>query len=179
MTREGRVICDATIEIPMSAARAWGQLRDFTRYACTDPFHVDLRIEGSIPRAGAALTLYHSYVGIRIRRTGRILVWREGTQFSFSDLSLSGPRHGFPHVMTCCVNAVDDQHCAVNIKVQGRWSNRRIPGFLARLWLRWVFGQFQHGIENELLKYHLWQRSRPSFSPGIGSAGSEIPRNQE
>jgi hypothetical protein len=47
VTRDCRVICDATIDVPMSAPRTWGQLRDFARYACTDPFHVDLQIEGN------------------------------------------------------------------------------------------------------------------------------------
>ena len=81
VTRRWRVNCDATLQMPMSAARTWGQLRDFERYACADPFHVDLKMDGNIPRAGAALTLYHQYIGIRIRRIGRILIWR-GSQFS-------------------------------------------------------------------------------------------------
>ena len=146
----------------MSAARTWGQLRDFRKYACKDPFHADLRIDRGVPRAGAAITLYHRYIGIRIRRVGRILIWREGSQFAFSDLSLRGPRCGFPHVMSCRIDPVDEQRCTITIRVRGLWTSRRLPRFIVRVWLWWVFNHFQHGIENEMLRYHLWQRSRRS-----------------
>ena len=117
VTALGVVDCRATLEIPLSAISVWGQIRDFHRYARHDFFHAEIAIDGGVPRPGAKLTLYHRYLGFRIWRTGRILIWREGTGYSFSDLSTRGPRAGFPHVFGYRFEATGPMCCRLHIRV--------------------------------------------------------------
>lgn len=156
----GAVDCRARLELPLPAISAWGQLRDFPRYARQDAFHADIQIEGGLPRAGARIELCHRYAGIRVRRTGRILVWREGVGYSFSDLSLRGARAGFPHVFSYRLESLGEARCALHIIVRGRWTAHRIGRPLARLWLWWVFGQVVRSVRNELLLYQIWRKRR-------------------
>lgn len=125
-----RVTCEASFTVPMSARRAWGQIRDFHRYAAHDHFHAGFTIEGDVPRAGAAITIDHQYGPFGIRRVGRIVRWREGEGFAFSDLSARGPRCGFPHVMAIQVADIDTG-CRVTVRVTGRWT-APTPRWMAR-----------------------------------------------
>src|SRR3954453_15510352 len=100
--RAGDVCCRAALHLPMSAGAAWGELRDFTRYASQDTFHAEFRIEGGVPRRGARFTVTHRFLLFSVDRVGRILRWQELERstapsgcppgrpagYSFSDLSL-------------------------------------------------------------------------------------------
>lgn len=119
-TPDGRVTCRAAIPLGVSAGRAWGQVRDFGRYASHDYFHHDVRVSGGVPRAGVALRLSHRFAGFRVERVGRILRWREGVGFAFSDLSRRGPRAGFPHVFALTLEPAGDARCVVRLTVRGR-----------------------------------------------------------
>jgi hypothetical protein len=163
--RSGAVECSAALELPLPATSVWGQIRDFHRYAQQDFFHADLEIEGGMPRPGARLKLTHRYAGVRIARAGRILVWREGIGFSYSDLSRSGPRHGFPHVLSYRLEPVGAAQCRLHVSVRGRWTARRIPRPLARLWLRWVFSHLVRSVQNELLIYQFWRKCQVAAEP--------------
>ncbi|MDB5333822.1 MAG: hypothetical protein JWP03_4973 [Phycisphaerales bacterium] len=158
ITRGGAVTCRATIDLPLSATSVWGQLRDFTRYARQDFFHAEVVIEGGLPRAGAHLTLSHRYAGVKVSRVGKILVWREGVGYTFSDLSPRGPRAGFPHVFGYRIEPLGPAQCRVVITVRGLWTASFIPRWAARLWLRWVFGHVVRTVHNDLLLFQLWRQ---------------------
>jgi hypothetical protein len=151
-----RVECEVRIALQMTARQAWGQLRDFHRYASHDHFHSGLAIADHIPRAGAALQIDHSYGPFRVRRVGRILAWREGKGYAFSDLSRHGPQRGFPHVMAIHVR----DHaggCELTLRVTGRWT-APTPRWMARLWLTWVMASIAQGVRNDLLTFALARR---------------------
>jgi len=158
---ERRVVrCSAALDLKLPPLSVWGQLRDFRRYARQDLFHAAVNVEGGLPKTGAALRLSHHYCGLRVRRYGRILLWREGVGFSFSDLSFRGPRHGFPHVLTFRIEPMPNG-ARLQICVTGLWTAGLCPRRLAQLWLRWVFGQVVRCVRNELLIYQLWREQRP------------------
>jgi len=159
ITAHGGVNCRATLDLNLSATQVWGQIRDFQRYAQQDFFHADIKIDGGIPRAGATLTLSHRYAGIRIERAGRILVWREGLGYSFSDLSMRGPSTGFPHVFSYRIASTGENSCRLHISVRGRWTAEWTPSWAAKLWLAWVFGHIVRSVDNRLMVYEAWQNS--------------------
>ena len=146
-----RVTCRASFEIPVSAASAWGQLRDFRRFAAQDFFHAAVRVAPGGPRAGAALELDHRFGPFRTTRVGRILHWRELDGYSFSDLSPRGPRAAFPHVYRYRLRPLSPQSCRVEITVAGLWTTPLLPRFLVRLWLAWVFSHIAASARNALL----------------------------
>lgn len=111
------------------------------------------------PRA-LPIRLSHRYMGLRFERVGRILSWREGIGYAFSDLTRRGPRAGFPHVFSFRLEPVDDGHCRLHVRVRGLWTARAIPRWLARLWLWWVFSHIPRSVEAELLMYRLWRKRR-------------------
>ena len=123
--RSGNVCCRAALHLPMSAGAAWGELRDFTRYASQDTFHADFRIEGGVPRRGVKFVVTHRFLLFSVERVGRILRWRELDRselaadgqrdlpagYSFSDLSRRGPRHGFPHTFSYYLRSAGAECC--------------------------------------------------------------------
>jgi hypothetical protein len=165
VSRSGNVCCRAAIRLPMSAGAAWGELRDFTRYAAQDTFHAEFRIEGGIPRPGARFVVTHHFLLFSVQRVGRILRWRELDRsarpaggprgrpagYSFSDLSQRGPRHGFPHTFSYYLRPAGAASCTLEVVVRGRWTARLMPRWAAWLWLRWVFGQVVMSVRNSLL----------------------------
>ncbi|MGC4032147.1 MAG: hypothetical protein QM754_10530 [Tepidisphaeraceae bacterium] len=157
VTAARRVICREEIVLPLSARQAWGQLRDFHRYACHDPFHARIRINSGVPRVGAELHIDHRYGPFRARRRGRILRWREGVGFAFSDLSLANPKRGFPHILSLTVRDSGSEECRLIIRVGGKWT-APTPRWIARLWLRWVFLVVVQRTRNDLLRFALSQR---------------------
>lgn len=154
----GAVDCRGCLDVPLPAISVWGQIRDFTRYARQDIFHTDPVVEDGIPRQGAAIRLSHQYMGLRIERVGRILIWREGIGYAFSDLSHRGVRAGFPHVFSFRIEPVDAGHCRLHIRVSGLWTAKAVPRFVVRLWLRWVFAHVVRSTHTELMLYQLWRK---------------------
>lgn len=134
LTSSGSVDCLGSLDLPLSATSVWGQVRDFPRYARQDIFHDKPVIEGGVARKGAAIRLSHRYMGLRIERVGRILWWREGVGYSYSDLSRRGSRAGFPHVLGFRIEQVDAGNCRLHVRVRGLWTARAVPRSLARLW---------------------------------------------
>ena len=153
------VDCHAVLRLPVSAVSIWGQLRDFRKYASQDFFHAEIEIEGDTPCAGAKLKLCHRYAGLRTDRVGRILAWREGVGYSFSDLSTRGTRTGFPHIFTYRIEPMGETACHLHIRVRGKWTAHIFPRCITRLWLLWVFTHIVRKIENELLLYQLWRQT--------------------
>jgi hypothetical protein len=166
--RRGRVECSARLELPLGAARAWGRLRDFRRFAAQDFFHTDVRVEGGIPRAGAALEIPHRFGPFRVTRVGRILSWEEGRGYAFSDLSRRSPRAAFPHAYRYELHPLADDRCRLGISIRGRWTLRLLPRPLVRLWLAWAFSHIVRSVENELLA--------AALPPRPPAAANAIPR---
>jgi hypothetical protein len=164
ISRVGAVNCDGYIDVPLASVSVWGQIRDFQHYARQDFFHTNPRIIGDIPRAGATIALSHRYMGLRFERLGRILIWREGLGYSFSDLSRRGPRAGFPHVFSYRLELRGEQACRLRIQVRGFWTAHLVPRALAQLWLRWIFSHIVRTLGNNLLWYRLWRKSHGHVS---------------
>lgn len=156
----GRIRCEAALPFDLPAACVWGQARDFARFAAHDYFHRNVRVEGGVPCQGARLQLAHQYAGIRTERIGRILRWREGEGYAFSDLSRRGVRVGFPHVFRLQIEPVDDQRCLVHLTVRGLWTSRWIPVPCRRMWLAWVFAYIVSQTRNDLNAYQVARRWR-------------------
>jgi hypothetical protein len=152
LTPSRRVTCRATFELPRSHSVAWGQLRDFRRFAAQDFFHESVRVSPGGPRAGAELEIDHRFGPFRTKRLGRILHWRELDGYSFSDLSPRGPRSAFPHVYRYRLRALPPDRCQVEITVAGLWTTPFLPRPLIRLWLRWVFSHIAVSAHNSLLE---------------------------
>jgi hypothetical protein len=155
--RHRRVTCRATVDLPMSASVAWGQLRDFRTTAAHDPFHVKIEIECGVPRAGAPLKILHRYLLLESMRVGRILRWREGSGFAFSDLCRTDASRAFPHVLSYELEPISQNACRLHIYVGGKWTPY-IPPWMGQLWLRWVFSQLVRTAENQLLRFALAMR---------------------
>jgi len=164
----GVVDCRGAIDLSLPAVSVWGQIRNFPRFACQDPFHLPPLVEGGMARVGATFELVHRYGGFGVRRVGRILVWREGVEFSFSDLSVRGPRHGFPHVFTYQVEPIGKGSTRLHVRVRGLWTSHVVPRWAARLWLRWVFGQVVRRVRNEMLLYTLWRKRKSVVAGAVG-----------
>jgi hypothetical protein len=180
--RSRNVCCRAVLRLPMSAGVAWGELRDFTRYASLDTFHAEFQIEGGVPGRGARFTVAHRFLLFSVERVGRILRWQElnwphpaadgqrdrPAGYSFSDLSRRGPRHGFPHTFSYYLRPAGPTSCTLDIVVRGRWTARHVPAWVGRLWLRWVFAQVVVSVRNSLLlaaAVHPVRRSAPPKFP--------------
>jgi hypothetical protein len=152
--KSGRVECIASATLPMTARRAWGQIRDFHRFACHDHFHRAISIDGSVPRAGAAISIEHQFGPFHVRRVGRIVRWREGDGFAFSDLSMRGIKRGFPHIMS--IRVMDDvakESCQLTLRVSGRWTLPS-PRWITKAWLGWVTASIFQRTRNDLLALH-------------------------
>jgi hypothetical protein len=146
-----RVNLAATCELPMSIASAWNALRDFRRFACMDVFHRAVHLERPDPASGVGLRIEHGLLGLRVMRVGRILAWAEGRSYSFSDLSLRGPRAGFPHVYRFELQPAAEDACRLTISVRGLWTARLLPRPAVRAWLGWNLLKTRASIQNALL----------------------------
>lgn len=163
-----RVICRATVTLPLTARQAWGQLRDFHRYAAHDHFHAGFVIDGGVPRAGAGLTIEHRYGFFRTTRVGKILFWREGVGYAFSDLCRHDAQRAFPHVLRMTLeDRPTEGTCQLMIRVTGRWT-ARTPRWVGRLWLAWVFVSIVQRVRNQLLAFAIHQQKRHATGRAAG-----------
>lgn len=147
----GRVLCRAAFELPVSTGVAWGQLRDFRLFAAQDFFHSAVRVGPGGVRRGAPLEIDHRFGPFRTTRVGRILQWRENDGYSFSDLSPHGHRAAFPHIYRYRLFATGPSQCVVEITIAGLWTTR-VPQVLARLWLWWVFSHIARSAQDTLVE---------------------------
>ncbi|MCZ6786723.1 MAG: hypothetical protein O7E54_06110 [Planctomycetota bacterium] len=130
-----RVDCRCRIDLPYDPAPVWAVVSNLPRFLTVDPFHE--RVE----RRGRRLRLWHNAFGFRCLRVGRILHWHEGRGYAFSDLSLRGPRRGFPHVFFVTVEPRGCGGSCLVIRVRGKWTARWMPRFCVRAWLRFVVSE--------------------------------------
>ena len=150
---ESRVICSGgkgrrlDILISMDVGRSredlWNLIRDLPRFLTIDPFHDSVTLMRDAPAVGVDLVLSHNAFGRRFLRFGRIVAWREGSGYTFSDLSSRGSRTGFPHVFMINLEslATSGNHSPrtrLTIRIRGRWTSRLAPVWIGRLWVRLV-----------------------------------------
>ncbi len=109
--------CTAAIDLPLSAGAAWGQLRHLPTSAVHDPFHARVTVG-----AGGSLVIEHRYLGFRTTRVGRVLWWREGVGFAFSDLCRRDAGAAFPHVLSYRLEPTGRPTCRLHVRVGGRWT---------------------------------------------------------
>jgi hypothetical protein len=136
------------VDSALSAPQMWRRISDLPDFLTIDPFHERVTPMRAETGAGVDIALYHNVFGLRFVRFGRILSWREGRSYAFSDLSRHdrpregrrhrGRRQGFPHVFFVEIIPQGDR-CQLVITVRGKWTSRMMPVVVARLWLRWVF----------------------------------------
>ena len=150
LDRRWRVDLLAGFSLPIDAATVWRYMRDFQRFVCLDFFHQAVHLNGPVPRIGTHLRIEHRFVCFAVQRVGRILSWRDGCSYAFSDLSRR-PGRGFPHVYVYEVQPEGDGGCRFNIVVRGKWTATWLPRPLVRLWLGWVMLKIRQSAHNELL----------------------------
>jgi hypothetical protein len=137
---------------PIPAARLWDLAADLPRFLTIDPFHTRVILMRSRPAVGVDLVLLHNAFGLRFPRFGRILRWRPGKEYAFSDLSGCG-RGGFPHVFFVAVEplASDPNASRLIITVRGKWASRWIPPLLGRWWVWYVSREHARLLRKALL----------------------------
>ncbi len=133
-----------------SPVELWRIVSDLPSFLTIDPFHERVSLMRSRPAIGVNLVLDHCVFGVRLRRVGRILAWREGAGFAISDLSLRGKQVGFPHVFYYRIepsyshaqmhdgDGSSTPTAVLRVEVRGKWTSPVIPAWLGRLWLAGV-----------------------------------------
>jgi hypothetical protein len=125
------------VDVPRDVSPVWAIAADVPRFACVDPFHSRVVMDGAEARAGVSLALEHRAFGFTLWRTGRLLSWREGHGYAFSDLSTRGIHTGFPHVFFVTV-LPRGAHTCLRIDIRGKWTAGWVPRWLRHAWLRYV-----------------------------------------
>ncbi len=139
----GRAAVDLRSELFLDRPvdEVWSEMADFARFTCIDPFHERVIVQAAELRPGVDLILVHRIFGFRFLRFGRLLTWREGHGYAFSDLSGRYKRHGFPHVFFYTVESVDDSalHSSrLTVSVRGKWTSPWASRRVGMWWLRYV-----------------------------------------
>jgi len=130
-----------TLQFARSRDEFWPIVADLPIFLTIDPFHDRVTLQRLPAGKGVDLVLHHNAFGLRFFRFGRITAWREGSGYTFSDLSGRKPEFGFPHVFIIELlrdETDDGVGCKLTIRVRGRWTSRLIPVFVGRLWVSWV-----------------------------------------
>lgn len=169
INQAGRVRATCDVALPLSAAAVWGQMRDFPRFCKMDPLHRRVVMsdrDAEYPPRGAHLVIGHRFLGIGPDRVGRVLTWREGIGFAFSDLSRRGPHVGFPHICSYEVRPHNAQRCILTIGARGRWTSPWVPRWCARWWIAWVLRETAHVIHREMRNLLRWQRAQVRRADG-------------
>lgn len=148
------------LALQMSAATLWGQMRDVERFCAMDPLHRKVTVRSTtFPPRGAGMVIQHRLLGVGPDRVGRILRWREGRGYAFSDLSQRGTSVGFPHVCAYEIRATAADSCVLTISARGIWTQRLLPRILVRAWLGYVLCETARCIRSDMHRFMRWRRS--------------------
>lgn len=151
----GRTAVDLQIELFLDrrAEEVWTEMADFTRFTCIDPFHDQVIVQASELRPGVDLVLVHHIFGVRFLRFGRLLTWKEGNGYAFSDLAGNNKLHGFPHVFFYSVESVDDSalhYSKLTVCVRGKWTSSWASRRVGMWWLRYVMHEHARLLQKML-----------------------------
>jgi len=135
-----KVDIELSLDVARPTAEVWSLISDLPHFLTIDPFHDHITLMRDQPAIGVDLILSHNAFGRRFLRFGKIIAWREGSGYTFRDLSPRGPKHGFPHVFMIHLQplATQDENrplTRLTIHVRGRWTSRLVPVWLGRLWV--------------------------------------------
>ena len=139
--RGRRIVLAIEIEVARSPTEVWARIADFREFATIDPFHSRIIVLGPELRPGVALALEHRAFGVKFLRFGRLLWWREGRGYAFSDLSgRAGGLGVFPHIFDFAVGpaAPGSGSTRLTVGIRGKWTSRRLPRWAALWWFRYV-----------------------------------------
>ena len=135
---------DVRIEFRLnqSPAALWRVVSNLPNFLTIDPFHEQVIMMRKRPAVGVHLVLLHNAFGRRFCRYGKILSWRDGEQYAFSDLSRAGSSREFPHVFFVSVRPaggaplhVKPNSSKLTIRVRGKWTSTWIPAIVGRWWV--------------------------------------------
>lgn len=155
----GRVRLSHRQLLPLNAEDAWAEMRDSARFACMDHFHRAVHFDAGALQQGITFRLEHGVAGFHFFRFGRIVRWREQVGWAFSDLARN-PRRGFPHVFDAKLTPVNEESCRLDLTIRGKWTSRRLPRPLVRLWLWWSLVKMGTSFDNALLRAALHRARR-------------------
>lgn len=135
-----KVDIEIVLDVARSRGELWDMISDLPRFLTIDPFHDRVTLMRDEPAVGMDLVLSHNAFGRRFLRFGKIIAWREGSGYTFSDLSPRGPKQGFPHVFMIDLQSLpvtpeNTPLTRLTIHVRGRWTSRLAPVWLGRLWV--------------------------------------------
>ncbi len=134
-----RVRVEGSVDVPLAADDVWRRMAHAEQFLCMDPLHREVRaVGGERIGPGSAIVIKHRLLGVGPDRVGRMLRWREGRGYVFSDLSARGLRTGFPHVCSYDVAPLGPKASRVTIGARGRWTTAWTPRWLIKAWLWWV-----------------------------------------
>jgi hypothetical protein len=139
--QNARVDLRIDLDVPRCPAAVWAVVKDLPRFACVDPFHQRVIVLGPDLKPGTQLVLEHCAFGIWFRRFGRLLSWKEGDGYAFSDISARGSGRGFPHAFFVSVAAAGPgqlEQTRLTVRVRGKWTAHLIPLWIGQWWLRYV-----------------------------------------
>ena len=133
-----------SLDVAISPTEAWALISDLPRFLTIDPFHDRITLMRDKPATGVDLVLSHNAFGRRFLRFGKIIAWREGNGYTFSDLSPRGPKVGFPHVFMINLQSLASSNeqkplTRLSVIVRGRWTSRLVPVTVGRWWVWLVF----------------------------------------
>jgi hypothetical protein len=127
------------LDVDRPPAAVWACVADFAHFVTIDPFHSRIVVLGPELKPGVELALEHRAFGIRFFRFGRLLKWREGRGYTFSDVSgVRGSRGFFPHVFVFAVEPGGHGSTRLSVTIRGRWTARHLPRWVGRWWFRFV-----------------------------------------
>lgn len=133
-----RVRAELTLRWPVTRAFAWQHMADLPRFATADIFHERIHGLSDGIAIGKQIWIDHAFGPVYLQRTGRLLRWREGEEYAFSDLSLRHPHRAFPHVYDYRLSPLPDGSTQLQQIVTGKWTATWMPRELVRCWLALV-----------------------------------------
>ena len=126
------------IEVARPIEELWTMLADFPRFVTIDPLHTRIVVQATELKPGVELTIEHVVFGLTFLRHGKLLTWRDGRGYSFSDLSVKGALGIFPHVFDFAIEPIDGAGSRLTVSVRGKWTTRWFPRWLGLRWIGYV-----------------------------------------
>ena len=146
-----RVRLKTEFDVPAARDAVWEIVSDFRRFVCTDHFHKDVTFTDGYGQVGSKFLILHRFLGVGVKRRGRVLRWERGVGFAYSDLSDTNPQSAFPHVFFVDLVDFSAVRCVVRIRVNGRWTASYLGRVVTRLWLQWNLITIRQGVQNLIL----------------------------
>ena len=113
------------VDVERPAVEVWASMSDLPRFVTFDPLHSRVIVNGPGLQPGVDLTIEHRVFGLTFFRFGKLLTWRDGCGYSFSDLSPKGAEGFFPHVFDFAVAPDGHGGARLTVTVRGKWTSRR------------------------------------------------------